>query len=143
MGFLDMFKKKTEERKDISYNGIDVKIDSHEAESKEHISEDFTALEKAGIEKVIKNDFIKWLKGEDFLDKDDEEIFKGMKVYEISYHYSRIVANYSPTKKDGYFGQFEFCFESSSEYTKEIFEAVAMQVYVYKGKVVKVSGYDI
>jgi hypothetical protein len=143
MGFLDMFKKKKEERKDMKYNGIEVKLQSDDKDSKENVSSDFTVLENKGIEKIIKKDFIKWLKGEDFLDKDDEEIFKGLKVYEITYRYGRIIEKYSPIKKEGYFGQFEFCFESSSEYTNEIFEAVAMQVYVYNGKVVKVSGYDI
>ena len=143
MGFFDMFKKKKEERKDMKYNGIEVKLQSDDVDSKNHVSSDFTVLENKGIEKIIKNDFIKWLKGEDFLDKDDEEIFKGLKLYEITYRYGRIIEKYSPIKKEGYFGQFEFCFESSSEYTSEIFEAVAMQVYVYNGKVVKVSGYDI
>lgn len=33
-----------------------------------------------------------------------------MKVYEVSYHYGKIVANYSPTNEENYFVQFEFCF---------------------------------
>jgi hypothetical protein len=66
-----------------------------------------------------------------------------MKAYEVSYHYGKIVANYSPTNEENYFGQFEFCFESCNDYTKDIFEAVAMQIYVLNGSVVKVSGYDI
>lgn len=33
-----------------------------------------------------------------------------MKVYEVSYHYGKLVANYSPTNEENYFGQFEFCF---------------------------------
>ena len=53
------------------------------------------------------------------------------------------VADYSPTKVEDHFGQFEFCFESCNDYTKDLFEAVAMQVYVLNESVVKVSGYDI
>ena len=34
-------------------------------------------------------------------------------------------------------------FDSGSAYTEDILEAVAMQVYVNGGKVVKVGGYDV
>lgn len=40
-------------------------------------------------------------------------------------------------------GQFEFSFESSNDYTSDMLEAVAMEVYVYDGRIVKVRGYDI
>ena len=66
-----------------------------------------------------------------------------MKVYEVSYNYGKIVANYSPTNEENYFGQFEFCFYSCNNYTKDIFEAGTMQVYVLNESVVKASGYDI
>ena len=39
--------------------------------------------------------------------------------------------------------QFEFDFESSGEYTADMLEASAMQVYVKDGEIIKVSGYDI
>ena len=66
-----------------------------------------------------------------------------IKLYSISYNYGRIVDEYSPTGKENYFGQFEFSFESSNDYTSDMLEAVAMEVYVLDGKVVKVSGYEI
>jgi hypothetical protein len=64
-------------------------------------------------------------------------------VYAVEYHFGRIIAKYSPTGEDAYFGQFEFDFESSGEYTSDMMEGSAMQVYVKDGMVVKVSGYDI
>ena len=45
--------------------------------------------------------------------------------------------------EDAYFGQFEFDFESSGEYTADMLEASAMQVYIKDGEIIKVSGYDI
>ena len=57
--------------------------------------------------------------------------------------YGRIIARYSPTGEENYFGQFEFSFESGSAYTADMLEAVAMQVYVLDGKIVKVDGYDV
>ena len=42
-----------------------------------------------------------------------------------------------------YFGQFEFYFESYNDYTKDIFEAVAMHIYILNESAVKVSRYDI
>ena len=47
------------------------------------------------------------------------------------------------TGEDAYFGQFEFDFESSGEYTADMLEASAMQVYIKDGEIIKVSGYDI
>ena len=125
------------------YKGINVKIQSNEKESKMHLDEDFSVLMNEGIENIIKNNFISWLKGENFKDRDDNKIMEGLELYEITYNYGRIIEKYSPINKEAFFGQFEFCFNSSSEYTEDILEAVAMQVYVYEGKVVKVSGYDI
>ena len=61
----------------------------------------------------------------------------------FTYVFGKIIEKYSPINKEAFFGQFEFCFNSSSEYTEDMLEAVAMQVYVYEGKIVKVSGYDI
>ena len=73
-------------------------------------------------------------------DKDNALIYDGLHLTEILYHYGRIVAKYSPTGRDDHFGQFELMFDSGSAYTEDMLEAVAMQVYVNGGKVVKVGG---
>lgn len=96
-----------------------------------------------GIDKTILEKFIPWLKGDQYPDKDNALIYDGLHLTEILYHYGRIVAKYSPTGRDDHFGQFEFMFDSGSAYTEDILEAVAMQVYVNGGKVVKVGGYDV
>ena len=108
-----------------------------------HFYEDYNTILQEGIDKIIKEKFIPWLKGEDFNDKDDEKILEGLKVYYVMYRYNRIIAKYSPIEKEGYFGVFEFDFESSNDYVSDIFEAVAMEIYIYDNKIVKVDGYDI
>ena len=128
---------------DISYEGVQIEISFNIEESKEHLDEDYRVIEQEGIESIIRERFIPWLKGEQFADRDDDLLFKGMKLYYITYNYGRIIAKYSPTGEDAFFGQFEFSFESASEYTEDVFESVAMQIYVYNGKLVKVSGYDV
>ena len=105
--------------------------------------EDFDALQREGIEKTIREQFIPWLKGEQFPEKKDDLVYEGLHLTEILYHYGRIIARYSPTGKDEQFGQFEFQFDSCSAYTEDMLEAVAMQVYVKDGRIVKVSGYDV
>lgn len=128
---------------DIKYNGVNIVINFNANESKEHLTEDYKVLEKEGIENLIKNQFMTWLKGEQFKDRDDNRIYDGLKLYAISYEYGKIIDKYSPTGEENYFGQFQFSFESSNEYTNDMLEAVAMEVYVLNGKIVKVSGYDI
>ena len=128
---------------EIQYKGLNVVVDDDDKASLEHVNYDFSVLEKEGIEKLIEKDFLTWLKGEEFKDRDDKKILEGLELYEITYYYGKIIEKYSPINKEGFFGQFEFCFSSSNEYTEDILEAVAMKVYIYEGKVVKVSGYDI
>ncbi len=144
---FNIFKKKQQKDDvqvdDIQYNGITVKIETNVEESKKHLNYDFSVLKNRGIEKIIKKKFLPWLKGEDFKSKNDNKILAGLKLYEINYYYGKIIEKYSPINKEAFFGQFEFCFNSSSEYTEDMLEAVAMQVYVYEGKIVKVSGYNI
>lgn len=127
----------------MKYKNVDIIISFDKEESKKHIEADYNILNQKGIDNIIKGQFIPWLLGEQFNDKDIDKVFEGMKVYEVSYHYGKLVANYSPTNEENYFGQFEFCFENCNDYTKDIFEAAAMQIYVLDGSVVKVSGYDI
>lgn len=123
--------------------GVEVIIDPPDAESGKHLPADFAALGQAGFDRVVREQFIPWLKGEQFADRDDDRIFDGLKLYEVVYHYGRIIAQYSPTGEDGWFGQFECDFESGSDYTADMLEAVAMQVTVFNGKIVKVDGFDV
>lgn len=124
------------------YNGIAVEVEETE-ESLAHIDEDFAVLVKAGIDNVIANRFIPWLKGEQFADRDDKLVFEGLRVCSATYYYSRVIADYSPTGEDGFFGQFEFDFEPSSDYTEDMLECVAMEVYVQNGKIVGVNGFEV
>lgn len=144
---FNIFKKKQQKDDaqvdDIQYHGITVKVETNVEESKKHLNHDFSVLKNRGIEKIIKKQFLPWLKGEGFKGKNDNKILEGLELYEINYYYGKIIEKYSPINKEAFFGQFEFCFNSSSEYTEDMLEAVAMQVYVYEGKIVKVSGYDI
>ena len=152
MGFLDLFKKK-EAAKAVSavqeidsglkYKDIPVIITFEPELSKEHIEEDFTVLRKEGIDHIVLKRFVSWLKADRYKDRDDLKIFESISVYAAEYHYGRIIAKYSPTGEDAFFGQFEFDFESSGEYTADMMESCAMQVYVKDGEIVKVSGYDI
>lgn len=129
--------------KEINWQGVAIDMPFDVEVSEAHVEEDFRVLEQTGIERIIRERFIPWLKGEEFTDRDDEKIFEGLRLYEITYTYGRIIARYSPTGEENYFGQFEFSFESGSAYTADMLEAVAMQVYVLDGKIVKVDGYDV
>ena len=127
----------------MRYNNLNIVIRKDDEESKKHIESDFNVLMEKGIDNIIKEKFIPWLLGTDFDNKDPDKVFVGLNLYSINYYYGKIIAKYSPTGEDDYFGQFEFCFESGNSYTDEILEACAMEVYVLDGKIVKVSGYDI
>lgn len=102
---------------DLSYKGIEVKIFDNIEESQAHVAEDFGVL-KPEIERIIKERFIPWLKGKTFADRDDEKIFEGLKLYEITYDHTR---NY---------GEFSFSFESGNDYTEDMLEAVGFDVTV-------------
>ncbi len=127
----------------ISYNGTEIEINFNRAESEAHIEADLKVLTDYGVDRLIKEKYIPWLKGDQFSDKEDDQIFAGLKLFSILYSYGKIIARYSPTGADDTFGQFEFDFESCSEYTADMLEAVAMQVYIKDGEIVRVSGYDI
>ena len=133
----------TEYVSDFKYNDLNIKISFNVEESKKHIVDDLNVINNEGIDKIISEKFIPWLKGEQFKDSDDEKIKAGLSLYEVQYHYNKICKEYSPTGKEDYFGQFSFNFESGSEYTDDIFEVVEMEVYVYNNEIVKVIGYDI
>ena len=123
--------------------GVPVIIDPPDPGSEKQLPADFDALEREGFDKVVREKFIPWFKGEQFADRDDERIFDGLRLDAAAYRYGRIIADYSPTGEDGNFGQFEFDFVSGSDYTADMLEATAMQVYIHDGKIVKVSGYEI
>lgn len=127
----------------LTYQGTPIRIEPDEEESRKHIQEDFIVLAHAGIDEIIRKQFVPWLKGEYYPDKEDDKVFAGLRVYSVTYHYGRIIAKYSPTKEEGYFGQFEFSFVSGDEYTAEMLEAAAMEVFVLHGRVVGFNAYDI
>lgn len=127
----------------MKYKALDIIITFNADDSKKHIEQDFKILLENGIDNIIKEKFIPWLLGTSFPDKETDKVFDGLNLYEITYHYGKIIDKYSPTGEENYFGQFEFCFESGNEYTSDILEASAMQIYVLDNKIVKVSGYDI
>ena len=127
----------------VKYKDVEIVIDDDTEDIKKHFYEDYNTILQEGIDKIIKEKFIPWLKGEDFNDKDDEKILEGLKVYYVMYRYNRIIAKYSPIEKEGYFGVFEFHFESSNNYVSDILQAAAMEIYICDNKIVKVDGYDI
>lgn len=127
----------------VKYKDVEIVIDDDTEDVKKHFNEDYDVILQEGIEKIIKEKFLPWLKGEDFIDKDDAKILEGLKVYYVTYRYSRIIAKYSPIEKEGYFGVFEFDFESSNDYVSDILEAVAMEIYIYDNKIVGVNGFDV
>lgn len=126
------------------YNGINIMIDSDSKESKEHFTEDYKVLEKEGIESLIRNQFVPWIKGKQFKDRDDNKTYEGLRLYAIAYHYGRssMINKNLSTNEENYYGQFSFSFESSNDYTKDMLESVTIQVYILDGKIVKISGFN-
>ena len=140
MGFKDLFKKKEPVKEmpgaqeidsGLKYRDISITITFDPEQSKAHIEEDYTVLNKEGIDQIVLKKFVPWLKGDQYADRDDQKVFESISAYAAE------------TGEDAYFGQFEFDFESSGEYTADMLEASAMQVYVKDGEIIKVSGYDI
>lgn len=128
---------------EYSYNGVKIELELNIAESKEHIGEDYKVIENADMEKIIKEKFLPWFKGNQYADADDNKIYEGLKLIQVDYVYHRIVEKYSPTGETDNFGEFSFMFESCSDYTKDMLEAVSMVVVINKGKIVNVYGYDV
>ncbi len=143
-----LFHKKTKSRKPVFrsnqfFREVEVRVDPPDDESEKHVAADSEVIRREGLDKIIRTRFIPWVKGEQFADRDDGQIFDGLTLYDIVYYYGRIVEKYSPTGEEGFFGQFEFDFESGSDDTADMLESVAMQVYVFIGEIVKVDGFDI
>ena len=83
------------------------------------------------------------MKGDIYPDRDDNKVFEGIKVVHIEYRYQFICVKYSPTQNDDYFGEFQFDFESSSDYTDDMLECCCMHVYVKNNEIVKVCSFDV
>lgn len=158
MGLFDILKKKfvvkniefideTEQfdipKTNLKYNDIDILIGANKNESLKHIEKDYEVLKNEGIEKLIKSRFIPWLKGDEFKNLDDDKIYNGLKLTNISYSYHKIIDKYSPTKKDDFFGEFELDFVSSNEYTENLLQASAFVILINNGKIYYGRNYDI
>ena len=74
-----------------SYGEIPVEVEYNIDASMEHLPDDFETLKKEGIDNIIKERFIPWLKTDEFRDRDVELIFKGLKLYSIVYCYAMIL----------------------------------------------------
>ncbi|MBQ8167191.1 MAG: hypothetical protein IJZ96_09170 [Lachnospiraceae bacterium] len=127
----------------IEYKNVSIEIEYYIDESKKHLSEDYAILQKEGIDDIIKKYFIPWLKADIYIDKDDNLIYEGLEIYGITYQYGMIGAHYLPSEKEEMIGRFDFFFKSGSEYTADMLESVAMQIYILNGKIVKVDGYEV
>lgn len=139
-----LFVEKNDSETEYKINGINIIIQSDNMEeSKKHIKNDYDVIQNNNLNKIILEKFIPWLKGTDYLDRDNQKVLEGLKLYEVTYDYIKICAEYSPTGEDGFFGHFEFCFESGNDYTSDMLEAAAMEVFIYDKKIVKVGEYDI
>ena len=132
MGIFDIFGKKPSGKgssreiytSELGYDGANICIDTNIEESKAHLHEDFAVLLAEGIEKLIRERFVPYLKSDEFADMDDERIFNGLKLYDITY---------ARTQR-GY-GRVQFFFESGDDCTAEIMESDAMEVYIRGGKI--------
>ena len=159
MGLFDFFKRKKFKVKkiefideshlvnipktELKFNGIEIEIGCNSEESLKNINEDYEVLKKEGLEKFIRADFIPWLKDDEFNDLDDDKIYKGLKLTEISYYYDFICDKYSPTNKGDYFGQFAFTFESSNRYTKNLLEVAEFVLLINNGKIYYDQSYEV
>lgn len=159
MGLFDFFKRKKFKIKkiefideshlvnlpktELKFNGIEIEIECNSEDSLKHINEDYEVLKKEGLEKFIRADFITWLKGDEFIDLDDDEIYKGLKLTEISYCYHFICDKYSPTNKGDNFGQFRFTFVSGNRYTKNLLEAADFVLLINNGKIYYDQSYEV
>ena len=141
--YIDETNKIDIPKTNLKYNNIEILIGANKEESLKHIKKDYKILINEGIEKLIKRYFISWLKGDEFKNLDDEKIYNSLRITNISYNYHRIIDKYSPTKKDDFFGEFEFDFESSGEYTENLLQASALVLLVNNDKIYPGRNYDI
>lgn len=100
-------------------------------------------MQKEGIDNIIKKRFIPWFKTEEFMDRDNNLIYEGLKIYGIVYCYGMNDAKYSLSKIQKKAWQFTFFLESGNEYTSDMLESTAMEIYILNGEIVKVDGYEV
>ena len=127
----------------FEYEGVPVCIDYNIDESKEHLSQDYAVLQNESIENIIRSRFIPWFKSDEFQDRDDDMIYEGLKIYDITYRYGLIEARYSPSNIEEKAGEFIFFFEPGNDYISDMMESVAMQIYVLNSKIVRVDGFEV
>ena len=128
---------------DLEYNGVHVAVTFRKDESLKHLYDDFKALKEHGIERIIREEFIPWLVSAEFKDRDRDKIYEGLKISHITYTYGMICAKYSPTGADNYFGQFEFDLNSCSDYTEDMLQQSAIEVFILDGKVAGTRKWDV
>ena len=128
---------------DLEYNGVHVVVTFRKDESLKHLYDDFKTLEEHGIERIIRDEFIPWLVNTEFQDKDKEKVFEGLKVVFVAYTYGMICEKYSPTGADDYFGQFELHLNSCNDYTEDMLQQSAIEIYILDGKIAGTRKWDV
>ena len=100
MGFKDLFKKKEPVKEmpgaqeidsGLKYRDISITITFDPEQSKAHIEEDYTVLNKEGIDQIVLKKFVPWLKGDQYADRDDQKVFESISAYAAEYHFGRQV----------------------------------------------------
>ena len=128
---------------ELSFRGLNILITYNLDESKKNIYNDYEVLKNTNIDSIILEKLIPWLKGQDYIDMDNQKILNSLKLYEITYTFQKICETYSPIGKEAYFGRFDLDFESDSEYTDNLLQAVRMEIYIHNNKIVDINYYDL
>lgn len=107
-------------------DGIKIKVIGKIRDGREHIQKDFELLAK-GLDRVEKEVFIPWLKGEKFADRDNQKVDEGIKPYEVEYE-----------RKENY-GAFSFYVRSQGDYTRDMFDAACISCNVNDDGIIESS----
>jgi hypothetical protein len=94
-------------------------------ESKLHLEEDYARLTEIGIDKIIREMYLPWLKAEEFKDRDDEKILEGLKIDDITYEYISATGE----------GRFDIFFISCSMETYDMLESDCMELTLKDGDI--------
>lgn len=119
----------------LKFKGINISIRDHKGIDMEkqllQLEKDYPIM-KSIFEKKYKEVFIPWVKGKDEIS--DHDIIKGLKLYDIEYHYSE------KNNKS----EFEFCYEAiNGSNVKKILDVVAFNMEIIDGKIDKCSAHLI
>ena len=133
MGIMNLFKKKKSgfEDKvppfdtDIVYQGVNIWITDNIEESKLHVEEDYAKLTEIGIDKIVREMYLPWLKAEEFKDRDDDKILEGLKIDDITYEYISATGE----------GRFDIFFISCSTDTYDMLESDCMELTLKDGDI--------